>query len=181
MIQYVAFLRGINVGGKHLVRMEALRALFESMGLKNVKTFIQSGNVLFGSAETDHVALTRKIEKALAKALGYEVSVMLRTGAELVALIQLDPFKNTRSDGDPVKYVTFLSAELKNKPKLPLYSPTNDCAIIHLRPREIFTIAFLMPNGRSGNVMALIEKEAGKSATTRNWNTITRIVALANI
>jgi len=176
MPQYVAFLRGINVGGKHLVRMDALRALFASLGLQNVSTYIQSGNVIFEAAAKNPAALTETIEQALLNELGYPVSVVIRTRAELAAIIQLDPFKKTKGEGTP--HVTFLSGELKRKIKTPLWSPANDCAIVHVGPREIFTIGYRLPNGRAGNFMALIEKEAGKSLTTRNWNTLTKIVEL---
>ena len=176
MVQYVAFLRGINVGGKHLVKMDALRAMFESLGFKEVKTFIQSGNVLFDTTAKDSAGLTKKIEKALLKELGYPVSVMIRTGTELTAMVQLQPFAGIEADG--VGYVTFLAEERSGEPSLPLRARTNDCALIHITPREIFTVGYRTPDGRSGNVMALIEKEAGKSVTTRNWNTIEKIAGL---
>jgi len=176
MIQYVAFLRGINVGGKHLVKMDALRSVIETLGCKNVQTFIQSGNVIFDSAAKDAAALTKKIEKALLTNFGFPIPVMIRTGAELAALVQLNPFQSAGDDG--VKYVTFLTTELKRSPTLPLWSPANDCAITHVGGREIFSVGYRLPNGRSGNVMMLIEKEAGKAVTTRNWNTIVKIVGM---
>jgi uncharacterized protein (DUF1697 family) len=176
MIQYVAFLRGINVGGKHLVKMDALRSVFASLGCKNVQTLIQSGNVIFDSAAKDAAPLTKKIEKTLLTNFGFPIPVMLRTGAELTAMVQLNPFQSAGEDG--VKYVTFLATELKRPPALPLCSPANDCAIIHVNGREIFSVGYTLQNGRSGNVMMLIEKEAGKAVTTRNWNTIAKIAGM---
>jgi uncharacterized protein (DUF1697 family) len=176
MIQYVAFLRGINVGGKHLVKMDALRSVFASLGCKNVQTFIQSGNVIFENAAKDVAALTKKIEKALLANFGFSIPVMIRTGAELIAMVQLNPFQSAGDDG--VKYVTFLAIELKRPPALPLCSPANDCAIIHVNGREMFSVGYRLKNGRSGNVMMLIEKEAGKAVTTRNWNTIAKIAGM---
>ncbi|HEX9961588.1 MAG TPA: DUF1697 domain-containing protein, partial [Pyrinomonadaceae bacterium] len=70
MIKYVAFLRGINVGGRHLVKMEDLRVLFASMNFENVKTYIQSGNVIFETSETSADVLAGKIERGLKEALG---------------------------------------------------------------------------------------------------------------
>lgn len=179
MIKYVALLRGINVGGNKLIKMAELSRIFVSMGLKNVKTFIQSGNVLFESSKTDSIALTRQIEKGLQGAVGFEVPVVLRTIADLEAIVKLNPFSKVKSEMDVKLYVTFLVEPLKSKPKIPLLSPKKDCQIIQLNPREVFTVAFTMPNGRHGESMAMIEKEFGKSVTTRNWNTVVKILALA--
>src|ERR1700730_15516624 len=179
MIKYVALLRGINVGGNKLIRMAELKRIFASLGLKNVQTYIQSGNVLFESSRADSVALTKHIETSLHKAVGFEVPVVLRTTAELEAIVKLKPFSKVKPDADAKLYVTFLVEALKTKPKIPLLSPKRDCEIIHLNPREVFTVAFAMPNGRYGELMALIDKEFGKSVTTRNWNTVMKILALA--
>ena len=179
MIKYVALLRGINVGGNKLIRMAELKRIFASLGLKNVQTYIQSGNVLFESSRADSVALTKHIETSLHKAVGFEVPVVLRTTAELEAIVKLNPFSKVKPDADAKLYVTFLVEALKTKPKIPLLSPKRDCEIIHLNPREVFTVAFAMPNGRYGESMAFIEKEFGKSVTTRNWNTVIKILALA--
>src|SRR5437773_6771078 len=100
MTRYVAFLRGINVGGRKLIKMEALALMFRSAGLKNVRTHIASGNVIFASASANKAALTRKIEKALARELGYEVPVILRTLAELESLARRNPFKKQPSSKD---------------------------------------------------------------------------------
>lgn len=75
MITYAAFLRGINVGGKKVIKMEDLSRILSSLGFKNVKTTIQSGNVIFETSETNSAVLTKKIEKKLQKSLRYEVSV----------------------------------------------------------------------------------------------------------
>jgi uncharacterized protein (DUF1697 family) len=179
MIKYVALLRGINVGGSKLIKMAELSRIFASMGLKNVRTYIQSGNVLFESSKTDPIALTKQIEKALSAAVGFEVPVVLRTIPQLEAIVKLNPFKKVKPDAGAKLYVTFLVEPLKTKPKIPLLSPKKDCEIIHLTAREVFTVAFAMPNGRSAELMAFIEKEFGKSVTTRNWNTVIKILALA--
>jgi uncharacterized protein (DUF1697 family) len=179
MIKYVALLRGINVGGNKLIKMADLSRIFASLGLKNVKTYIQSGNVLFESAKSDPVALTEHIEKGLRAAVGFEVPVVLRTVAEIEAIAKLNPFSKVKADADAKLYVTFLVEALKTKPKVPLLSPKKDCEIIHLNPREVFIVAFRMGNGRYGESMALIEKEFGKAVTTRNWNTVIKILALA--
>ena len=180
MIKYVALLRGINVGGSKLIKMAELTRVFSSLGLANVKTYIQSGNVLFDSPKTDANALTKLIEKGLSTAAGFEVPVVLRTIAELEAIVKLDPFKTAKSDPDTKRYVTFLVEPPTVAPKIPLLSPKKDWEIIHLSPREVFIVAFPV-KGRYGESMSLIEKIFGKSSTTRNWNTVVKILARADV
>lgn len=178
MIKYVAFLRGINVGGHKLIKMADLARIFSSLKLQNVRTYIVSGNVIFETVDTDQEVLAKRIENGLHKALGYEVAVILRTVSELEALVKLDPFKPVKADGEIKKYVTFLSEKHQSKLKVPALSPKKDWEIIHLNPREVFIVAFPV-KGRYGESMSLIEKEFGKSVTTRNWNTVIKILALA--
>src|SRR5262245_28797721 len=105
-MRYVAFLRAINVGG-HVVKMDQLRKLFEQLKFKNVETFIASGNVIFETASTDAAALETKIEKHLAKALGYEVGTFLRTCDEVAAIAGHKAF--AEKDGCHV-HVAFLKS-----------------------------------------------------------------------
>ena len=90
MPRYVAFLRAINVGG-HTVKMDRLRVLFEDLRLKNVETFIASGNVLFDTSAKDIGALERKIEKHLEQALGYEVTTFVRAMTDLAGVVAGHP------------------------------------------------------------------------------------------
>ena len=85
MTRYVAFLRGLNVGG-HTVKMDALRKHFEDLGFENVSTFIASGNVIFETKDAKPAALEKKIEQALERALGYEVATFLRTDKEVAQI-----------------------------------------------------------------------------------------------
>src|SRR5690349_20856788 len=108
MTRYMAFLRAINVGG-HTVKMDVLRALFESMGFSNVETFIASGNVIFESKLKGDRALEEKIEKKLKEALGYEVATFVRTDAEIAAIVAYKSFKKSQLDAAPTLNVGFLS------------------------------------------------------------------------
>ena len=119
MNQYVAFLRGINVGGRKLIKMEELARICTAAGLKNVRTYIQSGNVIFDSASAKKTALTRKIESALKRALGYEVTVIVRNISDLECLVARNPFKSRASGADVMQFVVFLSADPKTKIKIP--------------------------------------------------------------
>src|SRR5262245_1493780 len=84
---YVALLRGINVGGNNLIRMPALKVCFETQGLCDVSTYIQSGNVLFTAGRSSVQALTSQVEKALSKTFAYESRVVLRSLAEMKAIV----------------------------------------------------------------------------------------------
>ena len=85
-MRYVAFLRAINVGGRHLVKMDALRRLFEELGFTNVETFIASGNVVFESKSRSAASLEKAIEAHLQKSLGYEVKTFIRSESEVAEI-----------------------------------------------------------------------------------------------
>ena len=95
MPKLVAFLRAINVGG-HTVSMDTLRREFEAIGLKDVETFIASGNVVFTAPPGKTTALERKIEKRLHDSLGYEVRTFIRTEAEVAAIAGYKPFEDAQ-------------------------------------------------------------------------------------
>ena len=173
MIKYYAFLRGINVGGR-VVKMDALTEMFLSLKLKNVKTFIQSGNVIFESPEKNVKAQAEKIEKKLLKELGYEVPALLRTHEELEALIKHDPFKSMKAGAKT--YVVLIAEELKEKPKLPLVSEKDGVKVLGMRKANIFCEALPLKGGRWGFPNAFIEKQFKVRATTRNWNTMSKIL-----
>src|SRR5258708_35538765 len=98
IIRHIAFLRGINVGGKKVIKMEDLRRVFESLRFKNVRTFIASGNVIFDSPELDRKALSKKIERALFKAFSHRVPAVLLTAREVQEIVRRNPFKSIKSN-----------------------------------------------------------------------------------
>jgi uncharacterized protein (DUF1697 family) len=178
MTKYVAFLRGINVGGKKLIRMEDLRRVFESLRFKNVRTFIQSGNVIFESSESNRAALTKKIEKNILKAFSHDVTVVLTTADELQAILKLNPFKKIKAGADVMLFVAFMAAEPESKTKLPLRSSTENLDVLAITNCAAFILCYRKPNGMFSFPNNFLEKYFGVAATTRNWNTINRIVAL---
>ena len=178
MTGYIAFLRGINVSGQKIIKMEDLKESFISFGLKNVKTFIQSGNVLFESTDADPIKLNSKIGKKLSNVLGYEVPILLRTVAEMEGLIQSDPFKGLKPKESEKMYVTFMNEEPKQKHTLPLFSSKKDVEIFRMYKQDAFCISHRI-NGSFGFPNAFIEKELKVVATTRNWTTVNKIMALA--
>jgi len=180
MIKYVAFLRGINVGGKKLIKMEDLRRVVESLGLKNVRTFIASGNVLFETSQTNRGALAKTIEKKLLTAFGHDVPVALQTIDELKDILRTGPFKKIKPGADVMMCVTLLAAEPKACPKLPLKSAIENLEVLPIKNRAAFILCRRKKNGSFSFPNNFFEKEFGVSATTRNWNTIRRIVDFAD-
>jgi uncharacterized protein (DUF1697 family) len=178
MITYVAFLRGINVGGYKSIKMEQLKMAFESSGFQNVKTFIASGNVIFDSEKTDSNRLAEKIKNKLKSLFGYEIGVILRTIDELQKMMDSNPFKGIKESSNIKFYVSFLGEKSKHKIKVPYESAQKDIIIVKVTDGELFSVCFPRSNGRFGNPIALVEKEFGKKSTTRNWNTINRMIQL---
>jgi uncharacterized protein (DUF1697 family) len=157
VIRYVAFLRGINVGGHKLVKMDALKRAFEKAGMQKVKTILASGNVLFESRKKDAGTLCRTIEAGLEKSLGHPVGVVLRTLAQLEKLEKSDPFKGVAITPATRLWVTLLKDTVNGK-------------------SEAFTV-FQVTVLRAGmDAMNSLDKTYGKNITTRSWNTIGRIL-----
>lgn len=178
MVRYVAFLRGINVGGNKLIKMEALAAAFISAGFRNVKTYIASGNVIFDSgAKPD--TLAKKIERKLLQTFGHQIAVMVFQLADLQALVKRSPFKRVKRDKDVMLFVILLRSEVTGV-KLPLESKTENFRVIAIQDRAAFMVArrkktgwFVYPNN-------FIEKEFRVAATTRNWSTVEKVVMAAS-
>lgn len=176
MTKYVAFLRGINVGGHKPVKMEELKKAFESMGFQNVKTLLASGNVLFETPETGTDNLVKRIEEKLEKELGHEIGVLLRTIEEIQNLVDADPFKNIKVTPQTSFYVTFLSEKSKSTLKIPYESIEKDIKIVQVSASEVCSYITLSPNRGTSDLISVLEKELGRKITTRNWNTITKIL-----
>ena len=109
--RYVALLRGINVGGNKLIKMNALSKVFSSVGLKNVRTFIASGNVVFDSSQTDASTLARKIERKLFSTFGHEIVVVVLRLEALAAMAKGNPFKKFAGKKDVMLCAVFFVAE----------------------------------------------------------------------
>jgi len=170
----VAFLRAINVGG-HVVRMDELRQVFESLKFRNVETFIASGNVLFEGVVSDAARLERRIERALAQALSYEVGAFIRSIEELSAIAAYRPFGDGEPAGSKLSIVFLKSAPdaalRRNIEALRL--ATDD---FHVKGREVY---WLCRGGRMSEspVGVRFGKVLGTNGTMRNVTTIRKLVA----
>src|SRR6266446_1394843 len=109
MPAYIAMLRGINVSGHKLIKMEALRASFGALRFSNVKTYIQSGNVVFGDEDRSVAAVSKKIERKILREFGFSVPVFLRTAKELEEIIKRNPFLTDSAIDQSKLHITVLS------------------------------------------------------------------------
>ncbi len=174
MNRYVAFLRGINVGGR-TVKMGELKRIMELLGFKNVKTILSSGNVLFDARVMDAEALAKTIENALSKAFGFKVSVIVRTDRQIISLIESMPFMNVKTTLHTKLYVTFIPEWYKPNIRIPYISKEMDFKILYIKDGAVFSVLALSPNTGTVDLMDFLSKEFGREITTRNWNTIERI------
>ena len=165
---YIAFLRAVNVGGR-FVKMDVLRKIFESMKFKNVRTFIQSGNVIFDSGEKASV-LEPKIEKMLKSKLEFEVKTMIRSMDEVISILKSTPFKE---DGKIIKvYVSFLSQIPKEK-----IVPGQVGVVSHLlMGKDLYTLFDKSKKEKNPFSNSMIEKKLKMSATTRDIGSLRKLM-----
>lgn len=177
--RFIAFLRGINVGGHKKVPMSDLKKALEKAGFKDVMTLLNSGNVVLESDETADAV--RKIsEEAIRKKFGFDVAVIIRTANELQELADSDPFGGIKLTPETRQYVSFLSAPTKSTLKIPYTSKDMTFKILKVDGLNIFSV--MLPyktlQTKTVDAMAFLEKEFGKGITTRNWNTVEKLLKL---
>lgn len=177
-MKYAAFLRGINVGGNKKVPMTELKKCLEKLGCKNVKTLLNSGNVVFETDKTKPDVLRKKIETQIEKTFGFTSSTIIRSIDELQKLIDSDPFKGIKVTPATRLYVTLLSEKPTTKLKLPYTSPDRNFKILQASDTEVCSWLVVTADRGSVDAMGILEKEYGKNVTTRNWNTVKKLSCL---
>ena len=170
-----AFLRAINVGG-HTVTMERLRRIFGAMGLKEVETFIASGNVVFATPSTNPRVLAAKIEDRLHASLGYEVKTFLRSEKELAAIATYRPFTESRRKTAAAFCVGFLAEPLEKAAVTALLALRTANDDFHVHDREVYWLC-KKKQSESTFSNALFEKTVTVRATLRGMNTVERLAA----
>jgi uncharacterized protein (DUF1697 family) len=177
MPHYVALLRSVNVAGHGRLSMVDLKASFLTLGYTDVSTYIQTGNVVFRSPVKSVPALTTAIEGQLATDFGRAPAVILRTVPDLARVLQSSPYPKTGAD--PARHhVTFL-ADKPSKERLAAFDPPqsgrDELSIVG---QEVYVHT---PDGYAGSKLtgAMLERRLGVLSTTRNWNTVTKLHALA--
>jgi uncharacterized protein (DUF1697 family) len=180
MPTYIALLRGINVGGNKMVSMADLRALTESLGFTNVRTLLQSGNLLLDASggRRSPAALEKQLEAETLKRFKIEVSYLVRTPADLAAVIQANPFPREAAADPSHLLVMFLKSP-------PAPACIKDLAAVVKPPEKLHVIgnhAYISYGagvGTSKLTGAVIEKKLACRGSARNWNTVLKLAALA--
>lgn len=177
MTRQIALLRGINVGGHKRVAMARLREMMQTLGYEDVRTYVQSGNVVFSGPEQAPAEVARRLSERVAATFGFEVAVVVRTRDELVEVVQANPLRGVATEPSR-HHVIFLSAEVDPERVADLdpdgYAPD----AFRLRGSEIY---LWTPGGirDSRLAKALSEKRLGVTATARNFKTVEKLLALA--
>jgi uncharacterized protein (DUF1697 family) len=177
MVTYVSMLRGINVGGQKRIKMEELIVLYESLGFKNVKTYVQSGNVIFNSAE-DVKEFSNMIEEKIRQVFSFPVAVLLRIPTELQQIVSNNPFLEEKGIDTDKLYITFLS-------NAPTESALSQMKEMHYQLDKFVTINkeiyLYCPNGYGRTKFSndFFERKLGITATTRNWKTVKTLLEIA--
>jgi len=180
MKKYVAFLRGINVGGHHKVPMVELKKEMAKMNFENVVTLLNSGNIIFDGKESDLTALEKKISGHLEKTFGFQVPTLVRDANLIYALLNENPFKNIEVTQDVRLYVSFLAVDSEIDIKLPWRSEDGSYKIRYKKDKTILSVLDLSKSG-TPEAMGALERLFGKGITTRNWNTILRLGKKLNV
>jgi len=174
----VSMLRGVNVGGHNIIKMDSLRSLCEGLKLRDAKTHLQSGNVVFRTEEKDLARLSTRIQDAIERSAGFRPDVILRTVSELRSAIAKSPFAKRR-DIDPSKLlVTFLAGiptpEARKKALAIEAGPDE----LHIVGRELY---IYFPDGMARPKLTWphLERALKLSGTGRNWNTVTKLLEIA--
>ncbi len=174
----ISMLRGINVGGHNKIKMDGLRALYESLKFEDPHTYVQSGNIIFRTKEKNTPALAKKIQDAIERRFGFRPAVILRTTDDLRSAIAATPFAPGRKLEPGKILVTFLSDEPGSDANASLLGLKDYPEEIHLKGRELY-IYFPNGAGKSKLPWSQVEKLLKTTGTARNWNSVTKMLAMA--
>ena len=177
MNQYLVLLRGINVGGKNIIKMMDLKAGFEAMGFANVRTYIQSGNVLIESAEKDKDLLMAAIEASLSQRFNFQARVVVISQKELAAIVRDAP-EGFGTDEKKFRYdVIFLKEPLTTKEAMKSVSVREGVDTAHAGKQALY-FSRLISRASQSHLTRIIGLPVYQNMTIRNWNTTTKLLAL---
>jgi uncharacterized protein (DUF1697 family) len=175
---YVALLRAVNVGGRGLVKKEALRDAFAQAGGADVRTFIASGNVLFEADPARVEAIVAGARRRLRAVLGAEPVVMVRSATDLARLLRTGPFAGVDAPAIVKRYILFLAGAPARRPRLPLTQPKEELDIVHVAACDCWVVSRRKPSGMYGFPSLFVEDALGVQSTARSWSTVTKLAAL---
>jgi uncharacterized protein (DUF1697 family) len=177
MTTHLALLRGINVSGHNMMKMDALKTTLENIGYQNVQTYIQSGNVFVDSDEENSASVGFKIKQEIFKAFGHEVPIVVICKSDLENCFKNNPFLKEKDFDSKKLYVAFVSQTLKS-------DSINDLKMSQVKPDEAaidesrIYIKYAVGAGKTRFDQKYIEKKLNVTATIRNWNTVTQLLNL---
>lgn len=178
METYISIVRGINVGGHRMINMNALKKMCSELNFTDIRTYVQSGNIVFKSKQTNIEKINALIQLAIKKEFGFDVPVITMTQGELEKTILLNPFIKNKSLDPSFFHVTFLSSEptIEHRKQLTGINLKNDKCELSNR-----VIYLYCPEGYSNSKLtnSFFENRFQTTATTRNWRTINELFKLA--
>ncbi len=176
-MKHLFLLRGINVSGHNMIKMDTLKNLLETLEYQNIETYIQSGNVFLETPEESSTSIGFKISQEIFKQLGFDVPIIAVTKSDLEKCLTANPFSKEKDIDTKKLYVTFISKELNN-------NALNDLKTSQFKPDEAFIdgnrIYMKLETGAAKTKLTqkYIEKKLNVIATTRNWNTIHKLLEM---
>ena len=177
MAAFICFLRGVNVGGKGKVPMADLRTLLEGLGFEKVKTLLQSGNVVFAAKGGTATALAGKIEAAIARRFAYQSDVHLLTPPELRCIVEANPYPAEAKKDPSHLVVRFVAKPLDKAAQSALAATAAEGEKFKVTPGALFLYyAHGIARSKLGSTL---DRKDGPRGTARNWNTVTKLLDLA--
>ncbi|WP_299765330.1 DUF1697 domain-containing protein [uncultured Dokdonia sp.] len=172
---YIAFLRGINVGGHHKLPMADLKVVFTQLGYTNIITVLNSGNVIFSTTNNHIKNIEKNITDVLEKTFEFPVPTCVREATQIQQLYKNNPFDSIVITKDTRLYISFLNEDVSSSIELPWISSDTSYQIIEKRGTSIVSVLNLSIS-KTTTAMKILENTYGKNMTTRNWKTIERII-----
>jgi uncharacterized protein (DUF1697 family) len=178
MAVIVSMLRGVNVGPHNRMKMEELRALYESLKLRDAQTYVQSGNVVFTTEEKDLGRLSKRIESGIEERFGFRSEVMVRTTAEMRDVVARNPFAKRRGIEPNKLLVTFLASVPEADAVEKVLQIKTDPEELRIEGRELY---MYFPNGMARPKVSwvTIANKLKVAGTGRNWNSVTKLLEMA--
>jgi uncharacterized protein (DUF1697 family) len=175
---FIAMLRGVNVGGNNMIKMEVLREICTALKFRGAQTYVQSGNVVFACDERDAAVVEKKLAAAIEKKMKFRPGVMVRTAEEVRAAVARSPFAKRRGINPKALLVTFLTGEPDAEGLKAARAMKTEPEELHIFEREAYSY---FPNGmaRPKIVWTKVEKMLKVSGTGRNWNSVNALLKMA--
>ena len=169
-MKYVAILRGINVSGKNLIKMDALRIAMDNIGFQSIKTYIQSGNICFESNLKDNLEIAAKLKDGIEKNFQLTIPVLVFKEEEFDEIVNENPFMKQSNFDTKFMHITFLESEIDSNLIPQLVDKCSESEQLFCQGKAVY---LYLPTGYGNTKLSnnFIEKKLKNLATTRNWNT----------